>query len=305
MTHFTKIDDVTNAVNTTPTHAATPTVREAATHPNRQSVGERNGLRIPSADLHARRIAREAEAWIELARERTRMAEPTLVAKALQATAFSVQHRANSFAVPSKLAGTAKHQRALWALVSEPPAPWTKLTAAVQTGGGITVLLGSETLGEVQAKHVPWARPLVAFGLAVHLGRVTGHEREGYRLGCNVVFAHVGAAVAGLRAALDAEAGANGDGAGGRVPTSRIVVTAADSPIAPPSPGGDGGSGPVPVAPRGGDSGEGPAVPVYPGRSALYGAPTTCTSGATPRAARTRACPTSPATARPGWSSGT
>ncbi len=220
------------------------------------------GPRIPSADLHARRIAREAEDWLTLARERTRMAETTLVAKALQATAFSVQHRANSFAVPSKLVGTAKHQRALWALVSEPPAPWTKLTATVQAGGGVTVSLGGETLGEVQAKHA-WARPLIPFGLAVHMSRVTGHENQGYRLGCNVVFAHVGAAVAGLRAALDAEAGDSGAGAGGRVPPSRIAVPTSASALS-----GDGAPGsaddlPTPV----------PTVPIRPGREALRGEP--------------------------------
>ncbi|MEL6616218.1 MAG: hypothetical protein AAFQ43_10795, partial [Bacteroidota bacterium] len=36
------------------------------------------GTRIPSADLHARRIAREAGLWRDFAAARTRMLPPTL-----------------------------------------------------------------------------------------------------------------------------------------------------------------------------------------------------------------------------------
>src|SRR5690606_12621685 len=153
---------------------------------------------IPSADLHARRIAREAERWIAFATERTRMRPATVLRKGLDACAFSVQHRASSLAVPSKLGGTREHQRALWTLARDQVPSWAELAAEEEPAGGLVVTYEMERLGEVQPKHVPWLRPLVPFGVRLYLARVTGHEREGYWLGCNVVFGHVGAALAAL-----------------------------------------------------------------------------------------------------------
>jgi hypothetical protein len=168
-----------------------------------------SGACIPSADLHARRHAREAERWIAFARERTRMQDATLVRKALDACTFSAHHHTQSLAVPSKLSGTGQHQRALWAVVREGRSRWCPLDLHVEGGRLLVSMPGGGTLGEVQAKHTPWLTPLTRFGVRVYLGWVTGHEREGYRLGCNVVFGHVGAALERLRHAL----GGSGDGA--------------------------------------------------------------------------------------------
>lgn len=245
----TKIDGPNATVNT-------PIVRESTT----------TGPRIPSADLHARRIAREADDWLSFVRERSRMAEHTLVRKALDATAFSVRHRASSFAIPSKLIGTSKHQRSLWRLVSEGVESWAELAIKIQPGGALVACLGSEPLGEIQAKHVSWARPLIPFGLGLRLSRVTGHESQGYRLGVNVVLAHVGSAVTALRDALDAEAGASGDGAGGRIPEAALAL----SPALPRVSGdgaGDGAVSPVLVP------SVSPSVPVYPEHTAIGGDP--------------------------------
>ncbi|OZC02398.1 DUF6166 domain-containing protein [Rubricoccus marinus] len=186
---------------------------------NTASVSSTTDPRVPQPDLHARRMAREAEAWLAFARERGRMAEHTLVRKALGATAFSVRHDARSLAVPSKLVGTAQHQRRLWRLVSDGVEPWAELD--LDAHGPLVASLGGEPLGEVQAKHAAWARPLVTFGLRVLVARVTGHETEGYRLGCNVVLAGVGEALARLRDAL----GTGGDGAASGVTASGVTAS--------------------------------------------------------------------------------
>ena len=174
----------------------------------RADVWTSAGTHIPAADVHARQIAREAERWLALATERTRMKPGTLAAKALGACAFSVQRRASSLAVPSKLTGTSRHQLRLRALADDPEARWAALDLdAVEDG--LRASHDGMPLGLVQSKHLGWVRPLVPFGLTVYLSRVTGDARgRGYRLGCNVAFGHVGEA---LRRLADGASG--GDGA--------------------------------------------------------------------------------------------
>ena len=174
-----------------------------------------SGMRISPAEVHARRIAREAEHWLTFATDRTRMKPHTLTRKALDATAFSVQRRASSFAVPSKLVGTSKHQRTLWAMVRDHVAPWTELELD-DTGDGLVARLG-DVLGEVQTKHLPWLRPLVPFGARLYLSKVTGTDYEGYSLGVNVVVGHVGHALGKLHDALGST-GSSGDGHQGAAP---------------------------------------------------------------------------------------
>lgn len=184
--------------------------------------------RIPAADLHAKRLAREAERWLAFARERTLMRDDVLTRKALDATAFSARHSTLSLAVPSKLAGTGKHQEALWAVVREGRSRWVPLDLHDDGARLLVSMPGGDTLGEVQAKHVPWLRPLVAFSAGPYLARVTGHAQRGYTLGCNVAFGHVGAALDRLRVALG-EAGPSGDGAAAYPPGG----DGARSPAAP------------------------------------------------------------------------
>ncbi|MEL6614470.1 MAG: DUF6166 domain-containing protein [Bacteroidota bacterium] len=177
------------------------------------------GTRIPSADLHARRIAREAGLWRAFAGDRTRMLPPTLDAKALDACAFSVLHGASSFAVPSKLVGTSRHQSLLRSLSEPPTATWLALDLDAR-GDHLVASHRGRVLGRVQPKHLGWVRPLVPFGLALYLSRVTGRG-EGcaengafYRLGCNVVFGHVGAALARLADASGGDGAPPASGAG-------------------------------------------------------------------------------------------
>lgn len=182
------------------------------------AITTESGVRVAPAEARASEIAEQASHWLAFATERTRMRHETLLKKALSSVAFSVHHGASSFAVPSKLAGTSKHQRALWALVRNPAEPWTTLSLDA-TDDGITVSYDDETLGTVQTKHLGWARPLLPFGLTVHLNRVTGHEHAEvsprYRLGGNVAFGHVGSALDRLLDALGETGGpsASGDGA--------------------------------------------------------------------------------------------
>ena len=170
------------------------------------------------------------------------MRPDTIVRKALDATAFTVAKKASSFAVPSKLSGVSDHQVQLWAMVKASVAPWSMLDLDASSEG-MAVLYDGEKIGEVQGKHVGWVRPLVPFGLRVYLARVTGHEREGYRLGCNVVFGHVGSALNGLLDALG-ETGPRGDGSSSdgatrsTLPTASVArnvnrskVSAASSPL--------------------------------------------------------------------------
>jgi hypothetical protein len=142
------------------------------------------------------------------------MRPETILAKALTSATFSAVHRATSLAIPSKLAGTSKHQRALWALVRDPAEPWAPLDLDF-TNDGITARLDEEALGTVQPKHLGWVRPLIPFGLTVHLARVTGSETEGYTLGANVVLGRVGEALDRLLDALGETDSptASGDGA--------------------------------------------------------------------------------------------
>lgn len=175
------------------------------------AVFTESGGRISPADVYARRIAREADRWRRFAARRTRMRPDTLARKALDATAFTVGKRASSFAVPSKLTGTAHHQRTLWSMVSDRSLVWAPLDL-VDTGDGLAVHHDGEPIGEVQPKHLGWLRPLVPFGAKAYLTRITGHEYEGYTLGVNCTYGHVGAALDRLLVALGDDS-PSGDGA--------------------------------------------------------------------------------------------
>ena len=201
------------------THAVRPTHHRIGSRPASPhaptDVWTPAGTRIPGADVRARQIAREAGRWRAFVGDRSRMLPATLHAKALDACAFSVLHGASSLAVPSKLVGTSSHPHALRALAG---ASWTALDLD-DRGDALVVSHDGRPLGRVQSKHLGWVRPLVPFGLSVYLSRVTGGGSGGgrsagcdatYRLGCNVAFGHVGAALIRL-----AEAASGGDGAGG------------------------------------------------------------------------------------------
>jgi len=161
----------------------------------------RTGPQIPACEMHARRIAREAEAWLALATARTNQHPATLRSKAFNAATFSVARKATSLAIPSKLVGVSHHQRQLWTMVREQTATWSVLDIE-DTGDGLAISYDGEPVGEIQPKHLGWARPLMSFGLRLYLSRITGTDRDRATLGCNVVFGHVGDAVGRLTDAL-------------------------------------------------------------------------------------------------------
>ena len=202
------------------------------------------GTHIPAADVHAQRIAREAGRWLALATERTRMRPDTLTAKAFGACAFSVQRRASSLAVPSKLVGTSRHQPRLRALADDSTAQWAALDLDAVDDGLLASRDGAP-LGLVQSKHLGWVRPLLQFGLTVHLSRVTGDpDNRRYRLGCNVAFGRVGEALRRLSSGLGETGGdgvqhpapSGGAPAGGNPGSSalRLVVPGEARPIGVP-----------------------------------------------------------------------
>ncbi|HEX8298203.1 MAG TPA: DUF6166 domain-containing protein [Rubricoccaceae bacterium] len=189
---------------------------------------------IPEPEARVRHIAAEAGRWLAFATERTRMAPQMLTAKALDSTAFSVATGAAGFAVPSKLTGVKPYQRALWQIVRDGYRTFDALETDTATTSGVRVSYGDTLLGEVQPKHVGWVRPLVPFGLTVHLARITGSETEGRTLGVNIVFGHIGQAITALGNAL----GTSGDGASGDGSTRPAVF-------------------PVPALPRNRSTGDG------------------------------------------------
>ncbi len=168
-------------------------------------------MRVPAAEVRATTIADQAHRWLAFATESTRMRPRTLTSKAFAATAFSVHHGASSLAIPSKLIGTSKHQAALWTLVREPAEPWAVLDLE-DAGSVLEASFDGQILGNVQSKH-SWIRPLLAYGLTVHLSHVTGSDYEAYTLGVNVVFGHAGTALDRLQADLEAATTPSGDGA--------------------------------------------------------------------------------------------
>ena len=200
------------------------------------------GTHIPAADGLAQRIAREAERWLALATEHTRMRPDTLAAKAFGACAFSVQRQASSLAVPSKLTGTSRHQPRLRALAGDPTAQWAALDLDA-VDDGLRVSRDGALLGLVQSKHLGWVRPLLPFGLTVHLSRVTGTGGRHYRLGCNVAFGHVGDA---LRRLADGLSETGGDGAQHPAPSGGAPGSSALRLVVP----GEARSIGVPVRPE-------------------------------------------------------
>ena len=198
--------------------------------------------RVPEHEARARRIAAEAGRWLQFAMARTApraLTPAALNAKALDAACFSVAVGAEGFAVPSKLTGVKPYQRALWTLVRDGYRTYDELETDTATTDGVRVSYGDVLLGEVQAKHVGWLRPLVPFGLRVHLARITGSETEGRTLGCNVVFGRVGPAIAALADAL----GTSGDGAHGDG-TPSVAAAVFPAPALPMhNASGDGASG--------------------------------------------------------------
>ena len=222
-----------------------------------------SGMRVPAAEVRARKVAEQASRWLIFATERTRMKPRTLTAKALSAVAFSVHHGAASLAVPSKLVGTSKHQRALWALVQDPAEPWALLDIE-PTADGLTASHDGEPLGLVQSKHLGWVRPLLPFGLTVHLSKATGSDYEAYTLGANVVFGRVGTSLDRLLDALgrsgdgsgDESGDGSGDESGDGAPSGPVL--AASAPPEPEASAGDGAAhGATQVAPE-------PPVPTAP-----------------------------------------
>lgn len=233
---------------------------------DRQSVYTATGTAVPADEAHARALAQQAGRWAAFALDRSRMNERTITAKTLEALAYSVLRGARSFALPSKLVGTRDHQRRLWAMVREHASPWSPLGLDPASTDGLVVTFDGDPIGEVQAKHVPWLRPLLPFGAQVYLSRVTGSEREGYRLGCNVVFGHVGQALDALLDALGAPLPPAGYPVGARAGSGDGAPSAATQAVVRglaelPAPGGDGARSETPalrlVVPA-------PAVPCLP-----------------------------------------
>lgn len=155
-----------------------------------------SGVPHPSTEAgYGLRLLTEARTWQTHAAALSRMRESTLSAKALDALAFSLEHRASSFTVPTKLSGVVKHQETLHQLLHLQVPKGLRLSAS-SDGETIGVQCLGAAVGAIQDKHTSWLLPLLQFGATLHLLAVTGGDRDEGFLGLNVAVCRTTAAIA-------------------------------------------------------------------------------------------------------------
>lgn len=136
-------------------------------------------------------ISRAAGRWARYARAQG--ARFDVERKAAAASVFSILHGGTSFALPSRLVGTRRHQHVLARLARAGGWPRLHLHAGA---GTVTAVWHGDAVGRLQAKHVCWLRPLLPTGrLACHVLQVTGGTAGAPTRGCNIVLCGIGAAV--------------------------------------------------------------------------------------------------------------
>lgn len=167
-------------------------------HPN-----VRHGVQIPQG--HKDLLIEEAVTWASFAITHSRMKPETVWRKSLQSLAFCLEHQTRHFAVPTKLVGTKDRQEALRDL-REAERPMGRRLGLHAGGELIAVSDEDRVLGYLQTKHASWLRPLVPFGVSVHLLAVTGTDSAHKLWGCNVAIAFVALAIGRMNSA-------GGDGA--------------------------------------------------------------------------------------------
>lgn len=154
-----------------------------------------DGVPRPTPETaHAVHLFTDAGLWLAHALRTARMRPDTVRQKALDALAFSFEFRARSVAIPTKLAGTSRHQDALVQVNEIRPLVGHRLTAE-DDGDALVVRFEDLTLGHVQDKHVPWLRPLLPYGATIHYLCVSGTNRTEGFYGLNVAIANVAVAL--------------------------------------------------------------------------------------------------------------
>ncbi len=149
-----------------------------------------------TAPTYVERITAQADAWAHHASAASRMRPATIAAKAERAIAFTCEYAASSLVLPSKLSGVSRAQQALVSMRETGVPTGYPLSVQEKDEGEISVRYAGTVLGCVQAKHVPWTRPLVGYGLSVHVLAVTGSVEDGHFLGLNVAFCGSAEAIA-------------------------------------------------------------------------------------------------------------
>lgn len=143
--------------------------------------------------------------------------------KAAEAVRFCLEEGATSFAVPSKLEGTRRHQAELLQL--RKARGWQRLGLHVDADTGLIVATWQPTfsapaveIGHIRPKHASWLLPLLETGrVRCYVLRVTGGPEYGRQhRGCNVVLSGLVEALA--EHAHRSVAVAAGDGRPGRAP---------------------------------------------------------------------------------------
>ena len=110
--------------------------------------------------------------------------------KAAEAVRFCLEEGTATFAVPSKLEGTARYQGTLLQL--RKAHGWQLLTLEYDEASGLVLASWhGAPVGHLRPKHADWVLPLLATGrLRCYVLRVTGGPEYGKQhRGCNVVLA--------------------------------------------------------------------------------------------------------------------
>lgn len=175
---------------------------------------------------HALQLVQQARRWAAFTQAHTLPATYAHT-KALDAAEFSIRHRTQSLALPTKLHGVRARQAALRDLIDR-RVPFGAALFLDAQSRCVRVAYGYRVLGEIADKHADWVRSLIPFGLKVYLLGVTGAARtEGY-LGLNAVLGNVGLALDRLHA--------HGDGShheAPEIPTAGVREPAGATPPVP------------------------------------------------------------------------
>ena len=139
------------------------------------------------------RLVNEAKLWSRFAEEHSNLTKHRLQGIAMDALAFSINHRTKSLAIPSKLVGVMEVQDVLEAIYELGESRVQPL-AVQHEAGKICVFYGNTRLGWIWPKH-SWLWPLMAAGARVYMTKITGTDEVWKSLGCNIAIGHVAEAI--------------------------------------------------------------------------------------------------------------
>jgi len=152
---------------------------------------------------YAQALYAQATAWTSFWLSHSAQPPGDLYTKAFDALAFCFLKKPAGFAVPSKLAGVSRTQKALQTLAQAGPSMGLPLEVRIAGNGRLKVFYDDQYLGYIHDKH-DWLRPLLPHGASVYLLQVTGLDAPDKTLGLNVAIGFVAQAIMRLNQATSA-----------------------------------------------------------------------------------------------------